>query len=126
MEEADNLSDRIAIMADGELKVIGTSLHLKNEYGAGYRINLTCKDEERVDELKAIAQRELPSAELIAESVAHLVYQLPNEHVEELVSFSKYLEKIHGKDTVLLDWALSQTTLEEVFMKISQHVESND
>lgn len=40
--QADLLSDRIGIMAKGRLKCIGTSLHLKNLYGSGYRINLTC------------------------------------------------------------------------------------
>lgn len=35
MEEADILGDRIAIMARGELKAIGTSLRLKQKFGAG-------------------------------------------------------------------------------------------
>lgn len=37
MEEADVLSDRIAVMADGNLKCIGTSLYLKNNFSDGYR-----------------------------------------------------------------------------------------
>lgn len=40
MEEADILSDRIAIMVDGNIKCVGTSLMLKNQYGKGYRLNL--------------------------------------------------------------------------------------
>ena len=38
MEEADILSSRIAVIVDGELKCIGTSLYLKNKYGDGYRL----------------------------------------------------------------------------------------
>lgn len=37
MEEADALADRIAVMADGDLKCIGTSLYLKNSFSDGYR-----------------------------------------------------------------------------------------
>ena len=35
MEEADILCDRIAIMADGSLAAVGSSLDLKTRYGAG-------------------------------------------------------------------------------------------
>lgn len=40
MDEADVLGDRIAIMADGELKTVGSSFFLKKRFGVGYR--LTC------------------------------------------------------------------------------------
>ena len=38
MEEADALGDRIGIMSEGKLVAIGSSLHLKSKFGAGYRI----------------------------------------------------------------------------------------
>ncbi|KAK9828716.1 hypothetical protein WJX72_001692 [[Myrmecia] bisecta] len=38
MEEADILGDRIAIMARGRLRCIGSGLHLKQRFGSGYRI----------------------------------------------------------------------------------------
>jgi ABC-type multidrug transport system ATPase subunit len=40
MEEADILADRIAVVADGELRCVGSPLNLKNTYGDGYRISL--------------------------------------------------------------------------------------
>lgn len=40
MEEADILSDTIAVLVDGKLQCKGTSLHLKNKYGGGYRLHL--------------------------------------------------------------------------------------
>jgi len=43
MEEADILSDRLAIVCDGKLKCVGTPLFLKNTYGDGYRISLVCE-----------------------------------------------------------------------------------
>lgn len=44
MEEADVLGDRIAIMARGHLRCIGSSLHLKQRFGAGYQLSLTTAD----------------------------------------------------------------------------------
>ena len=37
MEEADALSDRIAVMVKGKLSCIGTPLYLKNNFGDGYK-----------------------------------------------------------------------------------------
>eukprot|EP00347_Sterkiella_histriomuscorum_P002432 403368176 len=39
MEEADVLSDRIALISEGKLKCVGTPLYLKNAFGDGYRIS---------------------------------------------------------------------------------------
>ena len=38
MEEADILGDRIAIMARGRLRAIGSSIRLKARYGSGYQV----------------------------------------------------------------------------------------
>jgi ABC-type multidrug transport system ATPase subunit len=38
MEEADVLGDRIAIMARGRLRCIGSSLRLKQRFGTGYQV----------------------------------------------------------------------------------------
>lgn len=46
MEEADVLSDRIGVIADGLFKCIGTSLFLKNTYGDGYKLNIVCSPEK--------------------------------------------------------------------------------
>ena len=47
MDEADALADRIAVLADGRLKCIGSSLFLKNVYSDGYRLNVVCDSENR-------------------------------------------------------------------------------
>jgi ABC-type multidrug transport system ATPase subunit len=49
MEEADALSDRIAIFVDGSLKCIGSSSELKRRYGKGYKVTLT-SDPSRVED----------------------------------------------------------------------------
>ena len=49
MEEADVLSDRIAVLLQGKIECIGTSLFLKNKYGGGYKIVLVVRNFEEVE-----------------------------------------------------------------------------
>lgn len=46
MEEAELLSDKLAVLEEGELKCIGAPLQLKNIYGDGYRVNILCPTKE--------------------------------------------------------------------------------
>ena len=41
MIEADALCSRIAIVAKGSLKVVGTQQHLKDNYGSGYLLHVS-------------------------------------------------------------------------------------
>ena len=40
MEEAEALSTKIAIMADGVIKCMGSIQHIKNKYGEGYEVEI--------------------------------------------------------------------------------------
>jgi len=46
MEEADVLSDRVAVIVDGQFECVGTPLYLKNTFGDGYRINMICEQDD--------------------------------------------------------------------------------
>ena len=45
IEEADILSDGIAIMARGKLRCIGTSVRLKSRFGTSFVVNVSVKKE---------------------------------------------------------------------------------
>ncbi|KAI9209272.1 P-loop containing nucleoside triphosphate hydrolase protein [Polychytrium aggregatum] len=47
MEEVDALSDRIAILINGQLRCLGTSQRLKNVYGSGYKIAVKLSSSSR-------------------------------------------------------------------------------
>ncbi|XP_070532576.1 ATP-binding cassette sub-family A member 2-like [Ptychodera flava] len=47
MDEADMLGDRIAIIANGQLKCCGSSLFLKSTYGDGYKLTIVKKPAAR-------------------------------------------------------------------------------
>ena len=46
MDEADLLGDRIAIMAEGQLRCVGSSLFLKKKYGVGYQLTIIKNSKE--------------------------------------------------------------------------------
>ena len=46
MDEADVLGDRIGIMAAGKILCLGSSLFLKNRYGAGYKLTIVKKSKK--------------------------------------------------------------------------------
>lgn len=59
MEEADILGDRVAIMARGKLRCIGTPIHLKTRFGAGYLVNVSVRAEDGVLQAGEEAREEL-------------------------------------------------------------------
>jgi len=50
MEEAEALCPRIAIMANGKLRCVGSAQHLKTRFGQGYQVELKVKDVKDSDE----------------------------------------------------------------------------
>jgi ATP-binding cassette subfamily A (ABC1) protein 3 len=46
MDEADVLGDRIGIMVKGKIRCLGSSLFLKNRFGAGYKLTMVKKFKE--------------------------------------------------------------------------------
>lgn len=53
MDEADVLGDRIAIISQGKLCTVGTSLFLKNRFGSGYYLTLVRSDVQDTDRASA-------------------------------------------------------------------------
>lgn len=42
MDEAEIIADRIAIMAEGKLRCVGSPLFLQSQFGDGYRLTNSC------------------------------------------------------------------------------------
>ena len=53
MDEADLLGDRIAIINNGKLVTVGSSLFLRLKFGNGFYLTLVKEDEESGDEVKS-------------------------------------------------------------------------
>ena len=124
MEEADVLGDVIAIMAAGRLKAHGSSLFLKSRYGRGYQIQIITKPED-TERAEALVEKQLPGSEILASSAGNLAISLGQRLSKNVPAFFRDLE--HGElKAIVEEWSLSNTTLEEVFLRLCvQNTELN-
>lgn len=133
MEEADILGDRIAIMAKGRLRCLGTSLRLKQKFGSGYQVAVSVipsnqgvhPDPEliakRTAAIKAFFQQHLGLAPF-EEGRVYLSYLIPRDKDAQLMPFLKQLEA-NADALGMTDLQLSLTSLEEVFLNIAKTAE---
>lgn len=74
MDEADLLGDRIAIMAAGRLRTLGSSQFLKQRFGVGYHLTLvkdfTCDTREVTNRIKKYSA----SSKLVSNVGSELTY----------------------------------------------------
>eukprot|EP00762_Andalucia_godoyi_P004199 ANDGO_05443.mRNA.1 hypothetical protein len=124
MEEADVLGDRIAIMAKGKIRCLGSSLHLKNKFGAGYRLSFTMADVSQKPAVLEFVRTTLPEASIVYDVGSVIVYRIPREISPRLSSFFRQLE--NERSFTRVDHALSITTLEEVFLSISEKARDDE
>ncbi|KAI7820422.1 hypothetical protein BC939DRAFT_234263 [Gamsiella multidivaricata] len=95
MEEADILGDRICVMAHGRLRAIGNSVHLKNKFGAGYRISLVT-DPSNTELVKSLIESKVPGCILKDDSAGALLYQFPPTSMGSIPKLVQWLEGVDG------------------------------
>ncbi|XP_077392009.1 uncharacterized protein abca12 isoform X2 [Festucalex cinctus] len=128
LDEAEMLSDRIAFLERGGLKCCGSPFYLKDKLGQGYKLTLTKKvqilESERFDdaEMKAFIQAHVPEARLKEAHGSDLVYSLPPFTSSTASSYSSLLTALDANlnDLQLGGYGISDTTLEEVFLQLTE------
>lgn len=119
MDEADVLGDRIAIMAEGDLKTVGSSFFLKKKFGVGYR--LVCVKAAGCDpsQLTALLASYIPSIQIETNIGSELTYVLNESYVGKFKTIFADLEE-KTSQLKISSFGVSLTTLEEVFLKYVQ------
>ena len=147
MDEADLLGDRIAIMAEGQLRCVGSSLFLKRKFGVGYQLTIiknsnrddeeaekeeelsTQEEESKDDEccvemdlngiLEGIVKGAVPSAAVLSNVGTEMKFQLPIGESARFVGMFKMLDKQIKKHRIET-YGVSVTTLDEVFLLVAR------
>ncbi len=121
MEEADLLGDRIAIMAEGGLRCVGSSLFLKKEFGVGYQITVEKGSDsvEISEEVKSIVNTAVPEALVLSDVSSEITFQLP---INASGCFPSMFENLDKKvsDKEIAMYGVSITTLDEVFLMVAR------
>ncbi|KAL6049103.1 hypothetical protein STEG23_021647, partial [Scotinomys teguina] len=119
MDEADILGDRIAIMVRGTLHCCGSSVFLKQIYGAGYRIVMEKEPQCDVNNIVAMVQHHVPAAVLENDLGSELSFILPKTYVSRFSNLFTDLET-KQKKLGIANFGASITTMEEVFLTVNK------
>lgn len=124
MDEADILGDRIAIMAEGNVKCCGSSLFLKNKYGVGYHMVIVKEPSCDVPKVTGVVTSHVPTATVESNIGAELSFILPSEATGNFENLFLELET-RRKELGIASYGASVTTMEEVFLKVGEEMDSS-
>jgi ABC-type multidrug transport system ATPase subunit len=120
MIEADTLCDRIAIIAEGNLKVVATQQHLKNKYGSGYtlQLNLVRSSQAHQDMAMEFVRKHInEDAKLDHKQAKTLHISLPRTQ-----SIGKVFKAMFSPERTveggINQFLLQQSSLEDVFITL--------
>eukprot|EP00002_Diphylleia_rotans_P011892 TRINITY_DN2339_c0_g1_i1.p1 TRINITY_DN2339_c0_g1~~TRINITY_DN2339_c0_g1_i1.p1 ORF type:complete len:1630 (+),score=380.69 TRINITY_DN2339_c0_g1_i1:63-4952(+) len=121
MEECEALCTRIGIMVNGRMKCLGSAQHLKTKFGRGYRLELQTSS-AMAEQVKSFIQQTFPESHLVEWHGGKLRYQI-SAHGMNLATAFNSIETNRARLSIE-DYALSQTTLEQVFVSFAQQQEA--
>lgn len=121
MEEADLLGDRIAIMAEGGLCCIGSSLFLKKEYGVGYQITVEKGNNSQniSREISSVVRDAIPEAQVLSDVSSEITFQLPISASHRFAPMFEGLDKKVNDESIAM-YGVGITTLDEVFLMVAR------
>ncbi|KAI3914735.1 hypothetical protein MKW98_001971 [Papaver atlanticum] len=136
MEEADILGDRMAIVAKGKLRCIGTSIRLKSRFGTGLVATVSFAENiSRQFPVDGDAVTDEPHHLAVKQFFKHHLNVVPKEENKSFLTFviprdkekllSDFFDKLEDQKNEfgIGDIQLGLTTLEEVFLNIAKKAE---
>ena len=146
MDEAEILSDEVAVIHRGKLLCIGSPLLLKSKYGCGYQLTVSrqgtddgdndsgrssngpTEESSDVERLMAFTKCLIPNATFVEDYGGEVILTLPQHGAygspHDYSTFFKCLDaNIHALG--FGNYGLTSTTLEEVFLTLCNLEESN-
>jgi energy-coupling factor transporter ATP-binding protein EcfA2/TM2 domain-containing membrane protein YozV len=116
MLECEAVCTRVGVMKMGELVCLGDSQHLRSVHGTGFLLEMNIKSSDSVAACREFVDTTFPGAVVVDHHSTMINFEIPSESVKSLASAFNLLEQAKGRLGVIA-YALSQSTLEQVFMK---------
>jgi len=114
MEEADRLSDRVAIMDKGELLVLDTPKNLKKKLGKGDVVEIKLSNTEVIE--KAL---EMIIAIEGVEGTKEIEDKIVVRALDAVRKLPMIIDALKGLDTEITDTSIRHNTLEDVFISLT-------
>ena len=108
------------------VRAFGDPLFLKQTYGKGYQVNMLVND-EHVEEAQHLLIQALPSSQLVVNSNSgDIMVTVPKGDLRGLPRLFTWLESSSRALSIVKEWGVSNTTLEQVFLMLCvQNTEVN-
>jgi ATP-binding cassette subfamily A (ABC1) protein 3 len=138
MDEAELLSDRIAVMKDGKLQCCGSPMFLKTRFGLGYSITvvleppMSAADEEAGEEaseensfskqrqrLADFLNERIPHTKLVRTSGKEVTFRFPQGSESMFQSTFDDLE-VQKESLCIGAYGIQNSSLEEVFLQLAE------
>ncbi|KAM4034616.1 cholesterol transporter ABCA5 [Anomaloglossus baeobatrachus] len=107
---------RKAVISQGALKCVGSSLFLKSKWGVGYRLSMDIKPSSNVETISSLISQHIPRATLMLQTENSLIFALPLKDVDIFPGLFSALD--NGCSLGVMTYGVSITTLEDVFFKL--------
>jgi len=124
MEEADALSDRIIILSNGKICANDSSNELKRIYGSGYKLIINLNENKDKKNLFEIIKKYLINSNIEIETNNQLIIQTNEQSSQIFIQLFNQLDLFKEKNFIL-NYGLSNTTLDEVFLRITMDQNKN-
>lgn len=116
MLECEAVCSRICIMKLGEMVCLGDSQHLRSTHGTGFLLEMTLETPDSMDAAISFVSSTFPGAQIVDKHATMVNLEIPRSSIGQLSAAFRALE--YRKATLhIVDYALSQSTLEQVFLK---------
>ncbi|KAJ3187378.1 hypothetical protein HDU85_006666 [Gaertneriomyces sp. JEL0708] len=138
MEEAEVLCQRIGIMAHGRMRCLGTPFHLKSLYANSFKLTFTVENPDLLPSACAFIESQVlpPGWKIVSRFMVQVTYEFPRKimksknsgtsghssdaseteipvRVAEMFDLMEDAKPKYG----ITEWAVGETTLDEVFIK---------
>uniref|UniRef100_A0AAX7UKZ7 ABC transporter domain-containing protein n=1 Tax=Astatotilapia calliptera TaxID=8154 RepID=A0AAX7UKZ7_ASTCA len=121
MDEADILADRKAVISQGQLKCVGSSLYLKIKCGVGYHLRMSISEACDAEKITSLVKQHVPKAKLSRQHEAELTFTLPFESMD---TFPGLFSELDSQPRLgIVNYGVSMTTLEDVFLRLEAEAE---
>lgn len=120
MLEADTLCNRIAIMARGRVKVVGTQQTLKDRFGSGYllQLNLIKRTPETQEKALEFVRKNIHEGAVLQNRQAKTLHVALPRDVVLAEAFSVLYSPEMATEGCVNQFLLSQSSLEDVFIAL--------
>jgi len=116
MEEADALCNRIGIVVNGELHCLGSAQHLKDTFGAGYQIAVHTSKSQ--DDVMRFVNGMFTNVNVVDSYGGAMSLEVVSPNID----LGRVFEAFEANKVQLgiTDYSVSQTTLEQVFLRFAR------